>query len=120
MSEQEEQITNLNKRKSILKGQLTRFETFINNTDIAEDQTQLELRLQKIEIAFEEFNFVQTDLEILECIYWHNLNPEPQNGIMQRKDMVKEHQMVSAIALNGLLIAQGDVSDLNTSISAIK
>lgn len=57
---------NLNKRKSILKGQLTRFESFLNSPDKVIDKIQLDIRLKKIETSFEEFESIQTNLELLD------------------------------------------------------
>lgn len=61
-----DKITNLNKRKSILKGQLTRFESFLNSPEKVSDRTQLEVRLKNVETTFEEFDSIQTNLELLD------------------------------------------------------
>lgn len=62
----EEKIINLNKRKSILKEQLTRFEAFLISPQKVWNVRQLELSLGKIEKMFEVFDSIQRSLKSLQ------------------------------------------------------
>ncbi|KAJ8966088.1 hypothetical protein NQ314_003744, partial [Rhamnusium bicolor] len=57
----------LKKKRSISKGQLTRFQTFLNNLDINKlDFVELETRLVNAVTLLEEFNVIQLDIEKLD------------------------------------------------------
>lgn len=65
-TETNERMVNLDHIKSTLKGKLTRFETFSNSPTKVSNVTQLDIRLKKIESAFNEFEPIQTNLEMLD------------------------------------------------------
>ncbi|KAJ8913119.1 hypothetical protein NQ315_006037 [Exocentrus adspersus] len=99
----------LNKKKSILKSQLTRFEKYLNTPEKVENKVQVEIRLKKIETAFEEFEKIQTQLEILEEGE-DDTRDEMENryyeAIAKAKTIVKEQiqqvPQVSQLDLNSL------------------
>lgn len=64
MAEQQEQNAVLLKKRGVLKGQLTRFETFLNNIQNQPDRVQISERLTRIEKLFDSFDSVQTEIEI--------------------------------------------------------
>ncbi|WP_253302631.1 DUF1759 domain-containing protein [Wolbachia endosymbiont of Psylliodes chrysocephala] len=104
-----EKIRNLVKRRSILKGQLTRFESFLNSFDNV-DITQLEIRLKRIEIAFEEFETIQTDLELLDSSEessrtefednYYNLIAKAKMLILTVKPSVSENSLIENVSPN--------------------
>lgn len=53
-------------RRGQLKGQLTRFKKFINDSDNDSKIAEMATRIQRIETIFDEFNQVQSELELLD------------------------------------------------------
>ncbi|KAK9711080.1 hypothetical protein QE152_g25686 [Popillia japonica] len=54
----------LKSRKKVIKGQLTRFNTFISDTKNKSKLSEIETRLEKINLLFSEFDDVQFKLEL--------------------------------------------------------
>lgn len=60
------EIAKLVKIRGQLKGQLTRFRSFINEVQGSDSITQLEIRLEKVEYLWTQFDNVQTEIESFE------------------------------------------------------
>ncbi|KAJ8982822.1 hypothetical protein NQ317_010443 [Molorchus minor] len=62
-----ENLEALKRKRSTLKGQLTRFQTYLGKVDSSNpDFVQIEARLVKSEALLEEFNSTQFDIEVLD------------------------------------------------------
>ncbi|XP_031332673.1 uncharacterized protein LOC116162992 [Photinus pyralis] len=66
MMEPGKEITSLRHSRAIIKASLTRFVTFLNKPENRKDITQLQLRLNKIQSDFQEYNIIQNQLELLD------------------------------------------------------
>lgn len=53
-------------RRSQLKAQLTKFQTYINNVDVENNIMQIRIRLEKIKELWTEFDIVQNKIEALD------------------------------------------------------
>ncbi|XP_018564512.1 uncharacterized protein LOC108905924 [Anoplophora glabripennis] len=62
-----EEIKTLKLKRETLKSQLDRFDKYFNSIQDVNEQSvaQMQLRLEKLEPSFEEFNVIQTQIEIL-------------------------------------------------------
>lgn len=110
MPEQLEILENLKKKRSALKGQLTRFQTYLNTIDQANiDFVQLETRLIKSEIWLEEFNNIQLEIESLDT-------ETTQTGHYSERDKFEQnYYSIISKAKNILVKNTGTVSEISRS-----
>ncbi|KYN02289.1 hypothetical protein ALC62_06898 [Cyphomyrmex costatus] len=67
MSAKEEQYAELKRKRAIIKGQLTKFDTFLGGFLVSkENMTQLRIRLEKIDKSWDIYDEVQTQIEVLD------------------------------------------------------
>lgn len=62
----EQTLVGLRQKRGIIKGKLTRFKNYLNDSSVNDDIHGIGTRLIKIEIAFDAFDEVQSELEFLD------------------------------------------------------
>lgn len=60
----EQSMAVLKKRRGIIKGQLSKFVTFIDRFDAANNMPELTVRLEKVEQLWTDFDKIQTEIEL--------------------------------------------------------
>lgn len=62
----EQSMIALKKRRGIIKGQLSKFTTFINRFNESRNVPELSARLEKAEELWAEFDKIQTEIELVD------------------------------------------------------
>lgn len=72
----EERLKLLISKRAIIKGQLTKFNTFLENFDPQKTVSELKVRLEKIEASFENYHEIQSEI-----MYLQDVDPEANTDV---------------------------------------
>lgn len=120
------EVAQLRTKRSVLKGQLTRFSNFFENIDNADEVanevlSQLRVRLDKIEPLFEEFNELQTKIEILDTTELEKDDRESFEKnyfevIGKVKTCLNLHDEMSEASVRSARVGNGSETNVNSNV----
>lgn len=116
------EVAQLRTKRSVLKGQLTRFSNFFENIDNADEVanevlSQLRVRLDKIEPLFEEFNELQTKIEILDTKNDRESFEKNYFEVIGKvKTCLNLHDEMSEASVRSARVGNGSETNVNSNV----